>query len=232
MSQIDYNKPINPFARRPKPRNTKERKIKTYKNPFAKKIRKKSNDHHGTSMDDLINNEDEFALKTERRIRDDNNSRKSNNQNNSFQEPPRVSQRPSQPQTFQPNPPANLVNDVFGGDPIATMGANLAGNMLKNKISSLQVDSWAYRFFNSSFSSYFEIDNSYLLRKLRYLVFPFYFKENLPQSDANEMEFNGVSESPSKSVFQTDLYIPVMSFVTYVLLACMSLGLNDKYFFC
>lgn len=41
--------------------------------------------------------------------------------------------------------------------------------------------------------------------------------------------FEGVENNSEISVFKTDLYIPLMSFVTYILLSCMSLGLQEKF---
>lgn len=82
---------------------------------------------------------------------------------------------------------------------------------------------------------YFEINNNYVLNKIKIISFPFLylFKKQSVSSEMNNMipisdELdNNKTISPSRP----DLYIPVMSFITYVLLiGFFAASLNSKVF--
>ena len=60
---------------------------------------------------------------------------------------------------------------------------------------------------------YFDISNSYLLEKICLLVFPF---------NKNEISFG-------LSIYRPDLYIPIMSFISLVLLKGAVLGFSNKF---
>jgi protein transport protein YIF1 len=97
---------------------------------------------------------------------------------------------------------------------------NAMGNIGRNS------SGWANQFFNSSLKTYFEIDNSFLLRKLKHLFLPFLSKNTI-RNDQNQGYDVEVPEEVS--IFKIDLYIPLMSFVTYILLTCMNMGLQEKF---
>jgi hypothetical protein len=90
------------------------------------------------------------------------------------------------------------------------------------------LDSFAARCFQTSMKQYFEISQDYARRKLLFLIFPFSElkkKEDTPTDDiVNEAE----EGQKNRAVTDTDLYLPLMSFVTYILLVCLTLGLNGK----
>ncbi|PWN47107.1 YIF1-domain-containing protein [Violaceomyces palustris] len=92
---------------------------------------------------------------------------------------------------------------------------------------------------------YFNVSNSYVLHKLRLVLFPWRHK---PWSRAHRHSSNGGSYSgsgretpsgksagaegylpPRDDVNSPDLYIPVMSFVTYILLTSMIYGLESRF---
>lgn len=64
----------------------------------------------------------------------------------------------------------------------------------------------------------FAVDDSYVIKKIGFILFPFAHKR-----------WHGSHEEPKENVVQPDLYIPMMSFITYVLGACYMLGLKDKF---
>lgn len=67
---------------------------------------------------------------------------------------------------------------------------------------------------------YFEIDNQYIFTKIKLLLFPFLYKD--PQI-GNELE--GDSTSKDRIDF-ADLYLPTMSFMTYILLVTLNVVFN------
>jgi hypothetical protein len=64
----------------------------------------------------------------------------------------------------------------------------------------------------------FAVDDSYIVKKLGFILFPFAHRR-----------WHGGHEEPKDNVVQPDLYIPLMSFMTYVLAAGYMLGLKDKF---
>lgn len=88
---------------------------------------------------------------------------------------------------------------------------------------------WAEKFFNSSIKDYFQIDNAYLSKKLKHLFAPFLTKNTPQAGEGNDGTFQAEEGSQEVSVFKTDLYIPFMSFITYILLTCLHTGLEKKF---
>jgi hypothetical protein len=68
---------------------------------------------------------------------------------------------------------------------------------------------------------YFDVDNKYVLIKLRYLFLPF-FKERSINSNELQMKYN---------MEYFDLYLPIMSFITYVLTVSFITALNNPSIF-
>lgn len=69
----------------------------------------------------------------------------------------------------------------------------------------------------STFKPYFNISNTYILRKLLLIIMPFYNKDwhiVLPKTG---------------TLTQPDLYIPFMSFITYILIKGLQLGIQNKF---
>ncbi|KAI0079180.1 YIF1-domain-containing protein [Panus rudis PR-1116 ss-1] len=75
---------------------------------------------------------------------------------------------------------------------------------------------------------YFHVSNSYVLNKLRLLVFPWRHK---PWSRRSRLSENGQREllPPTEDINAPDLYIPLMAFVTYILLAAVHSGVNSNF---
>ncbi|RDX46414.1 YIF1-domain-containing protein [Lentinus brumalis] len=80
----------------------------------------------------------------------------------------------------------------------------------------------------SMLKHHFNVSNSYVIKKLRLLVFPWRHK---PWSRRVHRLENGQSEwsPPREDLNSPDLYIPLMAFVTYILLAALYSGLNSRF---
>lgn len=153
------------------------------------------------------------------------------------------------PQGVQAQPlPSSL---QFGQDLMANPMAKVGLDLTKNYVSSAydninkNMDSWAAKCFQGSFKKYFEITNAYLVKKVFFVFLPFLdkveelssgsflgklFKQS--QSSENSMGDEGSSSGqgsePPMKVTDLDLYIPLMGFVSYILLTCMYLGITSQ----
>ncbi|KAI0718442.1 YIF1-domain-containing protein [Cerioporus squamosus] len=80
----------------------------------------------------------------------------------------------------------------------------------------------------SMLKHHFNVSNSYVIKKLRLLLFPWRHK---PWSRRVRRLENGQSEwsPPREDINSPDLYIPLMAFVTYILLAALYSGLHARF---
>ena len=79
---------------------------------------------------------------------------------------------------------------------------------------------------------YFEVDNKYVLYKLKNIFFPFYLFQSSPSLDALQQQNSSDAEDNMKLTIEyPDLYIPIMSFITYVLLIGFSVAYKTNTLF-
>jgi len=101
-----------------------------------------------------------------------------------------------------------------------TYGENLMGqgrNMVDEKLQ---------RFVSvSKLKYYFAVDTSYVLKKMGLLFFPFTHKDWSIHYDKNEDD----AVQPRFEINAPDLYIPLMAFITFILVAGISLGMQQKF---
>ena len=67
---------------------------------------------------------------------------------------------------------------------------------------------------------YFDVTNEYVIKKLRIIYLPFTIKDWKPLPPS----YDGTHITPRTDVMAPDLYIPLMSFVTFIILVGVSLG--------
>ena len=111
----------------------------------------------------------------------------------------------------------NSVQEDFVKNEFAKHGINeeslkLGLNMGKQIMKNSKIGSY---FTLESLKPYFDIDNKYVLIKLRYLFLPFLKQKSVNSSD---IKYN---------IENSDLYLPIMSFITYVLVICFITALKD-----
>ncbi|KAG4306349.1 hypothetical protein PORY_000337 [Pneumocystis oryctolagi] len=78
---------------------------------------------------------------------------------------------------------------------------------------------------------YFNVSNYYVISKIWVILFPWRHKcwSRFPRhSDVNEMAVEGY-KSPREDINSPDMYIPVMAFVTYVLLSSLLAGIRGDF---
>jgi len=83
-----------------------------------------------------------------------------------------------------------------------------------------KLESW---FAISKLKYYFAVDNSYVGKKLALLLFPYV------QSDWSVPYDQAEPVAPRDAVNAPDLYIPLMGFVTYILVAGLMFGTNNRF---
>lgn len=72
---------------------------------------------------------------------------------------------------------------------------------------------------------YFDINNKYVINKIKYILLPFLYKGSDSNSSNNEIfEDNSFREK----IEFADLYIPTMSFITYILLIAFNSAFTEK----
>ncbi|KAJ3026181.1 UNVERIFIED_CONTAM: hypothetical protein HDU68_006098 [Siphonaria sp. JEL0065] len=164
--------------------------------------------------------------------------------NNAFGQPQQPSQaqygnyRP-QPQQSQFGGPPNA--NLFGIDKIQEFQQSAAGQLGMQlgqealKQGQAVVNQNINRFVNiPKLKYYFNVSNSYVLNKLRLLVFSFRQKSwtrLVVRSDISGPA-GGMIEGfkpPREDLNAPDLYIPIMAFVTYVLLVGITLNTRKKF---
>jgi hypothetical protein len=140
-----------------------------------------------------------------------------NNQN--FQQ---QQQQPSAVPFFNPLQPNNLFSD-----PVASMavkyGANLA-DQGKDYVAQ-NVDKW---FSISKLKYYFAVDTNYVTKKLLLILFPF-FNRDWTLKYATGGPDGQTAVPPKLDTNAPDMYIPVMAFVTYLLIVGVCLGIQEKF---
>lgn len=124
------------------------------------------------------------------------------------------------------------MHPAFGGfinDPTAQMGFQLG----KSAVDAGQqyMEQNLHRYVNvSALKHYFNVSNSYVINKLYIVLFPWRHRPWSRQSTRSS-DTQGAIEflPPREDVNSPDMYIPLMAFVTYILLSTLIAGLNGKF---
>lgn len=135
----------------------------------------------------------------------------------------------TQPQQPHPNGVPNLAS--FGVDSAtAQMGVQLGKSAMAAGQDYVEKNFGSYFLPVSLLKHQFNVSNSYVLNKLRILVFPW---RHRPWSrKVRRSESSGQSEgyqAPREDINSPDLYIPTMALVTYVLLTALVAGMNNRF---
>ncbi|KAK3093589.1 hypothetical protein FSP39_017809 [Pinctada imbricata] len=148
----------------------------------------------------------------------------------SMQPPPPQQQygygAPPQGQGYDPSGyggmPQNFPGSQFVNDPMANMAMQY-GTSLADQGSQYVHKNIEKYVSTSKLKYYFAVDTTYVGKKLGLLLFPF------THSDWSIKYNQDEPIAPRDEVNAPDLYIPSMAFVTYVLVAGVVLGINNKF---
>jgi hypothetical protein len=79
-------------------------------------------------------------------------------------------------------------------------------------------------FFNKDIRYYFDVSNTYVLKKLLIVLCPFMAPGEWTKT-SQEHHPDHLGFLPAKfEIHAPDLYIPLMGFMTFIILACLSYG--------
>ncbi|CAK7206876.1 Protein transport protein yif1 [Sporothrix eucalyptigena] len=156
--------------------------------------------------------------------------------------PPPTSSQP-QPQTYgspyqqqQPHqqqggmPMGNMFGQYgqFMNDPAAQMAANLSQTAFRQGQEYMEQN--INRYVNVGvLKHYFNVSNSYVLSKLFLVLFPWRHKPWSRKQTVGPAGQEGWYLPPRDDINSPDMYIPVMSVVTYILLSTLVAGLRGQF---
>ncbi|KAM9908570.1 hypothetical protein OXX69_005997 [Metschnikowia pulcherrima] len=148
-------------------------------------------------------------------------------QNAQFQQPFQANQQGYPPQA------GNAPYGDFFTDPAASMAAQFAKSSLGQSNNYLQQNFGSYMPMAGELKYYFKVSNSYVWRKLFLILFP-YRHRDWSRIQAVESSGSAAAAGPSfapasEDVNAPDLYIPLMAFVTYILLWASFSGLRGDF---
>ncbi|VDN52013.1 unnamed protein product [Dracunculus medinensis] len=104
-------------------------------------------------------------------------------------------------------------------DPMFNMARQIGGQFAEQQKEKLSKYLSAFKL-----KYYFAVDNAYVGKKLAILTFPFFHKQ------WNVMHDDGGQPVPARfDVNAPDLYIPLMAFITYVLISGFVLGVQGRF---
>lgn len=139
----------------------------------------------------------------------------------------------SQFQPHQQTPGANAgPYSGFFSDPAASMAAQFAKSSLGQSNNYIQQNFGNYIPVAGDLKFYFNVSNSYVLNKIILILFPYRQKNwaRIPQAEPTPTASAGSTYAPpSEDINAPDLYIPLMSFITYILLWSSFLGLKGEF---
>ncbi|CAI5453068.1 unnamed protein product [Caenorhabditis angaria] len=132
---------------------------------------------------------------------------------------PDYSQQQQGQQNQQQNPYGSFQPQQFMSDPMLSAAKQFGGQFAEQQKEKLTKYLGT---FNLKY--YFSVDNAYVGKKLGILFFPFFHRDW-------SLKFSGSSEPyPAKEdVNAPDLYIPLMAFLTYVLVSGFVLGTQGRF---
>uniref|UniRef100_A0A1I8Q7S5 Yip1 domain-containing protein n=1 Tax=Stomoxys calcitrans TaxID=35570 RepID=A0A1I8Q7S5_STOCA len=130
-----------------------------------------------------------------------------------------------QPQ--QPNPgampPGQFPQFAMFQQPIVQDMAMQYGQRLADQGKQLVENQFTKWVPVSKLKYYFSVDNNYVIHKLRLLFFPFTHKDWSLKYDQEQ------PVQPRYDINAPDLYIPTMAFITFVVVAGLMLGLQNRF---
>ncbi|CAK5262198.1 unnamed protein product [Mycena citricolor] len=138
--------------------------------------------------------------------------------------------QPPVPSGQQPPPPPMIPAQLgpWGmNDATAQFGMQLGQSAVAAGQEYVQ-RTWGGVFPSARVKPHFNVSNSYVIHKLRILLFPWIQKQwgrKSFRTDAGSTEFL----PPREDVNSPDLYIPLMALVTYILLCALHSGIQDDF---
>lgn len=120
----------------------------------------------------------------------------------------------------------------FFQDPTTSMAAHLAKSGLGTSNEYLQQNIGSFMRKSGNLHYYFKVSNSYVLKKIMLILFPYTNKNWTRQTSGDAATTASASPAylpPVQDINAPDLYIPLMAFTTYILLWASFQGLRGDF---
>jgi len=109
---------------------------------------------------------------------------------------------------------------IFGGFPINTAGMKMAADTGRQYAEGLIA-----RMINvRELRRYFAVSTDYVLNKLKLILFPYFYRGSWQRSSIQLGKGRETYPPPRADINAPDLYIPVMGFVTYIIICSIVAG--------
>lgn len=132
-------------------------------------------------------------------------------------------------QAPQGAPPVGAANYGFSLDPRAALGLQMGQSALAQGTQMMELNLKPYLGSSSELKQLFKVSNSYVLHKIGLIVFPFRHSGWLRLIQMGQSGQGERFEVPSNDLNLPDLYLPLMSFITYILLCAISQGAKGEF---
>jgi len=96
-------------------------------------------------------------------------------------------------------------------------------------VTSSHNHSQQYQSYFDYLRCYFDVDNSYVLKKLSIVLFPFRHKKWSRVKQHDSFASPSDDQNSSRSLNDPDLYIPIMTFISYILLVGAVMGQKNQF---
>lgn len=140
---------------------------------------------------------------------------------------------------FQGGPPTGDPNQFYSNffqDPTTSMAAQFAKSSFGHGNEYIQQNFGSFIPATSNLNYYFQISNGYVVKKLALILFPYKHSNwnrltniNTPGPQGATPGASTVYSAPTEDINAPDLYIPFMSYVTYILLWAVFQGLKGDF---
>ncbi|XP_050440129.1 protein YIF1A-like [Adelges cooleyi] len=125
-------------------------------------------------------------------------------------------------------PTSNFV-DAFGGNPLLAGATVKYGQKILGQVVDDQVGKYTSG-FGAQIKRYFAVDTRYVISKLTLLIFPFARTDwSIVLETTGEHNGGHQRVGPKTDINAPDLYIPTVSFITYLLLLGLILGKHNQF---
>lgn len=152
-------------------------------------------------------------------------------QHGGFQQQPQQQFNNVNQQQHQQHPQGGNVYPTFINDQAASIATQFAKSQFETSNQYLQQNFGQFLGGNNDIKYYFQVSNSYVIQKIILVLFPYLNKNwnRISAQETGESTQPGGFAPPIYDVNAPDLYIPLMSFVTYILLWAIFQGLKGEF---
>lgn len=104
-------------------------------------------------------------------------------------------------------------------NPLTQMGLNYTKTSISSLVDNNKSVVQSY-VFNAHVKQYFDLDQATIAQKLSFIIFPFRANISIDQYDSSTSDY----------ITKAEFYIPTMAMISFVLLVCFHMILNDAEF--